>query len=77
MISRLISEDFIPWWPIAMPSVTVMVLNRRGVPPPAITPSRQISACAFRVVLQGAESLPALTTPTKGAAISSSVMPMA
>ena len=66
-----------PWWPMAMPSVTVMVLNRRGVPPPATTPSRQMSAWKSSVVLHGALSLPAETTPTNGRAISSSVMPIA
>ena len=62
---------------MAMPSVTVIVLNRRGMPPASFTPSRAMSACASSVVLHGALSLPALTTPTKGRAISSSVRPMA
>ena len=31
----LTSEDFMPSWPMAMPSVTVMVQNSRGVPPAA------------------------------------------
>ena len=31
--SRDGSEDFMPSWPMAMPSVTVMVQNSRGVPP--------------------------------------------
>ena len=31
-------EDFMPWWPMAMPSVTVMVVNSRGVPPASLTP---------------------------------------
>ena len=30
--SRDGSDDFMPWWPMAMPSVTVMVQNSRGVP---------------------------------------------
>jgi hypothetical protein len=38
MTSRLTSEDFIPAWPIAIPSVTVIVVNSRGVPPFAATP---------------------------------------
>ena len=38
MTSRLTSEDFMPAWPMAMPSVTVMVVNSRGVPPAALTP---------------------------------------
>ena len=44
MISRLISDDFIPAWPIAMPSVTVIVVNSRGVPRAAATPF--FAACA-------------------------------
>src|SRR3979490_1015781 len=39
MRSRLASDDFMPWWPMAMPSVTVMVVNSRGVPPPRHTPT--------------------------------------
>ncbi len=38
MISRLISDDFMPAWPIAIPSVTVIVVNSRGVPCAAATP---------------------------------------
>ena len=38
MTSREISEDFMPWWPMAMPSVTVIVVNSRGVPPAMATP---------------------------------------
>ena len=30
--SREASDDFMPAWPMAMPSVTVMVQNSRGVP---------------------------------------------
>ena len=44
--SRDTSEDFIPWWPIAMPSVTVMVVNSRGVPPASFTPF--FTDCAWR-----------------------------
>ena len=44
MTSRLTSDDFIPWCPMAMPSVTVMVLKRRGMPPFWITPARAASA---------------------------------
>ena len=33
MHSRDTREDFMPWCPMAMPSVTVMVVNSRGVPP--------------------------------------------
>ena len=33
MSSRLGSENFIPPWPMAMPSSTAMVLNSKGTPP--------------------------------------------
>ncbi len=36
--SRLTSDERMPSWPIAMPSVTVMVQNSRGVAPAALTP---------------------------------------
>src|SRR6185369_12336098 len=66
-----------PWWPMAMPSVTVMVVNSRGVPPPALTPF--FTACAWRdsVMLQGAASFQVVTTPTSGCATSFSDSPMA
>ncbi len=35
--SRLGSEYSIPWWPIAMPSSTAMVLNSRPTPPASAT----------------------------------------
>src|SRR5438128_11917942 len=56
MTSRLTSEDFIPSCPIAMPSVTVIVVNSRGVPPAADTPF--FAACAWRdsAMLHGAAS---------------------
>ena len=44
MTSRDGSEAFMPPWPMAMPSVTVMVQNSRGVPPAAATPF--FTACA-------------------------------
>ena len=77
MISRLTSEDFMPAWPMAMPSVTVMVVNSRGVPPAALTPF--LAACAWRAsaMLQGAASFQVVATPMKGWAISCSVMPIA
>jgi hypothetical protein len=77
MISRLISDDFMPAWPMAMPSVTVMVVNSRGVPPPALTPFFTTCACRPRAMLQGAASFQVVAMPTKGWAISASVMPMA
>ena len=56
MTSRDGSEEYMPAWPIAMPSVTVMVQNSRGVPPAAATPF--FTACAWRIsaMLQGAAS---------------------
>ncbi|MCP1916108.1 hypothetical protein J2R96_008588 [Bradyrhizobium elkanii] len=55
-----------PSWPIAMPSVTVMVQNSRGVPPAEATPF--FTACAWRIseMLQGAASFQHEATPTKG-----------
>ncbi|MBP2426823.1 hypothetical protein J2R87_003757 [Bradyrhizobium elkanii] len=55
-----------PSWPIAMPSVTVMVQNSRGVPPAEATPF--FTACAWRIseMLHGAASFQHEATPTKG-----------
>ena len=77
MTSRDASEDFIPWWPMAMPSVTVMVVNSRGVPCAAATPF--FTACAWRdsEMLQGAASFHAVATPTSGWWIWALVSPMA
>jgi hypothetical protein len=77
MASRLTSEERIPSWPMAMPSVTVMVQNSRGVPPAALTPSATAWAWRIRVVLQGAASFQQLATPTNGWAISRVPRPMA
>ena len=62
---------------MAMPSVTVMVVNSRGVPPAALTPRLTTWAWRLSDMLQGAASFQVVTTPTKGWAISCSVMPMA
>ncbi len=77
MTSRETSDDFIPAWPMAMPSVTVIVVNSRGVPPPALTPS--FTTCAWRAsaMLHGAASFQQVATPTKGWSISSRVSPIA
>ncbi len=77
MASRLASEERIPSCPMAMPSVTVMVVNSRGVPPPFLTPSFTTWAWRFSAMLQGAASFQQVATPTKGWWISSSVRPMA
>ena len=47
MASRLASDERMPSWPMAMPSVTVMVVNSRGVPRACLTPS--FTAWAWRV----------------------------
>ncbi len=77
MISRETSEDFIPWWPIAIPSVTVIVVNSRGVPPASATPFFTDCACRESAMLQGAASFQQVATPTKGWSISSCVSPIA
>ena len=57
---------------MAMPSVTVMVVNSRGVPPAALTPS--FTGCAWRAsaMLQGAASFQQVATPTNGRSMSAS-----
>ena len=75
--SRDGSDDFIPWWPMAMPSVTVMVQNSRGVPPADATPFFTAWACRIRAMLHGAASFQQVATPTKGCAICRGVRPMA
>ncbi len=77
MTSRLTSEDFMPSWPMAMPSVTVMVQNSRGVAPAALTPAATAWAWRIRAVLHGAASFQQETTPTNGWAISRLPSPMA
>ena len=74
---REASEERIPSCPMAMPSVTEMVQNSRGVPPAAATPF--FTACAWRIseMLQGAASFQQEATPTKGWWICSFVRPMA
>ena len=64
--SRLTSEERIPSCPIAIPSVTVIVQNSRGVPSPALTPSDTACACRIRAVLHGAASFQHEATPTNG-----------
>ena len=77
MQSRETREDFMPWWPMAMPSVTVMVVNSRGVPPPSVTPVLTDCAWRDRAMLQGAASFQQVATPTKGWLMASSSRPMA
>ena len=75
--SRLASELFMPAWPMAMPSVTVMVVNSRAVPRLAATPFFTDWAWRCSEMLQGAISFQAVATPTSGWWICSVVRPMA
>src|SRR3972149_1826083 len=75
--SRLIREAFIPSVPMAIPSVTVIVLNSMGVPPAARTPSFTFSASFRWLKLHGVTSIQQWATPTSGRARSSSVNPTA
>ena len=75
--SREGSDALMPWWPMAMPSVTVMVQNSRGVPPPAATPFFTDWAWRMSEMLQGAASFQQVATPTRGCPICSRVSPMA
>ena len=77
MTSRLTRLDFMPSWPMAMPSVTVMVQNSRGVAPAALTPALTAWAWRIRAVLHGAASFQHDATPTNGWAISRVPRPMA
>ena len=77
MASRDASEDRIPSCPMAIPSVTVIVVNSRGVPNAALTPAFTDCACQPSAMLQGAASFQQVATPTKGCAISSSVRSIA
>ena len=64
--SREGSEALMPAWPMAMPSVTVMVQNSRGVPPAAATPFLAAWAWRISAMLQGAASFQQEATPTNG-----------
>ena len=75
--SRLTRDERMPSWPMAIPSVTVMVQNSRGVAPAFFTPSDTACAWRMRAVLQGAASFQQEATPTKGWAISREPRPMA
>ena len=77
MTSRLTRDERMPSWPMAIPSVTVMVQNSRGVAPAFFTPSETAWAWRIRAVLQGAASFQQEATPTKGWAISRVPSPMA
>ena len=66
MTSRDGSEEYMPAWPIAMPSVTVMVQNSRGVPPAWATPFLTAWAWRISAILHGAASFQQDATPTNG-----------
>ena len=66
MTSREGSDDFMPACPMAMPSVTVIVQNSRGVAPPAATPCFTAWACRISAMLHGAASFQQVATPTNG-----------
>src|SRR6185295_15097023 len=71
------SEAFMPSVPMAMPSVTEIVLNSIGVPPLARTPSATLWASLRWLELQGVSSIQQWAMPTSGRARSSSVKPTA
>ena len=77
MISREISDAFMPGVPIAMPSVTTIVLKSIGTPPASRTPRRTCSARSPRCMLQGVTDDQVFTTAISGRAKSSSSMPAA
>ena len=77
MVSRLMSEAFMPSVPIEMPSVMEIVLNSIGVPPAARIPSFTFSAIFRWFQLHGVTSIQQCATPTSGRLRSSSVKPIA
>ena len=77
MTSRETRENFMPSWPMAMPSATVMVPNIWPTPPAEVTPALALSANSFKWMLQGVTSLQAEATPTMGFLKSSSWNPTA
>ena len=66
MASLEARDERIPSCPMAIPSVTVMVVNSLGVPMADFTPSLTAWACLLRAMLQGAASFQHVATPTKG-----------
>ena len=66
-----------PSWFMPMPSDTEMVVNSRGVPPAALTPSFAASTCGPCVMLHGVVSPFWLTTPIIGLAMAASSSPIA
>ena len=64
--SRLTSDARMPSWPIEMPSLTAIVTNSSGKPPPTRTPS--LARCASRAsgMLHGVTSFQDEATPDLG-----------
>ena len=77
MISRLTRDAFIPSWPMAIASLTAIVVNWIGVPFPARTPCLTSLASTSRWRLQGVTSFHEDATPTSGLRRSSSPSPVA
>ena len=78
MMSRLMSDAFMPSVPIAMPSVTEMVVNSIGMPPAARMPCLTWSATCLRLAWHGENSFQVLAMPISGlVSRSSSVRPTA
>ena len=75
--SRLARENFMPPWPMAMPSQTPGRLNSTGVPPALRTSSLMRAATLFRWTWPGITSLKELQMAMKGRLKSSSVIPVA
>ena len=55
--SRLGSENFMPLWPMAIPSSTPIVLNTKGTPPAARTHCLTYSPTLFRWTWPGMMSM--------------------
>ena len=77
MTSLETSEPRMPSVPMDMASETVMVPNVKGVPSAAKTPRFTSSTSGAIPELQGVTSLWVEATPTKGAAMSLSLSPIA
>ena len=74
--SREISEVFMPWVPMVMPSEMAMVLNSIGVPPASRMPRATSWAMSRSSQLQGIVPIHVLAMPMIGLRRSSSVNPM-
>ena len=77
MTSRLTRDAFMPSVPIEMPSLIVIVPNRKGTLFAALSPSLTLRACLSRWTLQGVTSDARFATATKGLFMSSSSSPVA